>query len=166
MLIKHELILRDELAKPVYAADIAAGAWQKIADTLNARASIPNPTPRPTVPKRLSVEDFVTLLKPADRVTVFQNAALVQEYRTALEGGQRAYSKKLWAALKTLVTDADSKAAIDADSKAAIDAALDATELDPAWTATVLAPSIAMGLGIPAPTADDVQFVVFRHRGA
>ena len=158
MLIKQELALRAELAKPAYAADITARAWQKIADALNARASIPNPTPRPTVPKRLSVEDFVSLLKPADRVTVFQNAALVQEYRTALAGGQRAYSKKLWAALKTLVTDADSKAAIDA--------ALDATELDPTWTATVLAPSIAMNLGLPTVTAEMVQEVVFRLKGA
>jgi len=151
MLTKEQLaILVNELKSVRYANLLAAQDYEAIAALINDRPMVDNPVAQPTVAKRLTVEQFVTALKPAERVTVFDHGALVQEYKDSLAAGNRVYSKKLWTALKSLVS---------AESVTAVDALLDATELDPNWAAQVAGDSIAMTLGLPRVEPRDVQAV-------
>jgi len=142
-----------ELQKPAYAEQIATKEWQAIADALNARATVPNPTPAPTVDKRISVEDFVKALKPAEVVTVFQNSALTNAYTQSLQSNDRKLTKQLWRGMKTLVSP---------ETALAIEALQDAKVDDPSHPATIQQPSITMGLGLPTVTAKDVQTALFR----
>lgn len=151
MLTKEQFaILEAELGKADYADALKAGNYRGVADLLNAPTFTENTEPAAQLPKRISVEDFVTAITAAERVTVFQNAALIEEYKAALTGGNRVYARKLWAALKTLVSAA---------SVTKVEALLDATEPDPNHVTQVPGPSIAGALGLPLITAEDIQAI-------
>lgn len=143
-------ILALELEKPEYAEMMAAQNYRGVADMLNAPTFTENTEPPTHLPRRISVEDFVTAIKPGERVTVFQNKGLIDEYKAALAANNRRYSRKLWAGIKTLVS---------AESVAAVDALLDAQEPDPNYVTQIPGPSIAGALGLPLITPEDVQAV-------
>jgi len=143
-------VLAGELKDGRYAALLAAQDYEAIVALLNVQPEIPNPEEQTQKPKRMSVEDFVSALKAAEVVTVYQNGALVQAYSDSLTGGNRAYTKKLRRGLKTLVS---------AETVTAIEALQDVTEPDPNWTATVLGESRVAELGLPRVEPRDVQAV-------
>ena len=153
MNIYQELALRDELMKPAYAANLAAHAYATIATTLNAQASIANPVPQPSRPKLLTWTVFMDLLTAADVLKLYGYNNLSSDLKAALETNNRTITLAIWRGLKTALT---------AGSITAVETEAAKTELDPNWKATVLAPSIAMGLGLPTVAADDAQLA--HHR--
>jgi len=148
---KQETSLWNELSKFGYKEAIAARAWQQIADMLNARTAVPNPVPQPTRPKLIAWETFMGLMAAADVLKMFTYGVLPNHLREALTENNRPVTLAIWRGLKTTLT---------APTITAVEAEANKTELDPTWTATVLQPSIAMSLGLPTLTADDVLATV------
>lgn len=142
--------LATELTDARYSALLAQQDYEAIAALLNVRDPIANPIAQPTVDKRISLEDFVKALKPAEVVTVYQNGALVQAYAASLEADDRKLTRQYWRGLKTLVSP---------ETVTAIEALQAATQPDPAWQPTILGPSRASVLGLPRVTPADVQAV-------
>ena len=153
---KQFLILMNEMQKPAYAVDLAAGDYAAVADTLNERNVIANPTPQPTRPTLIPWDTFIDLMDPADILIMYDKGVMPSHLRDALEDNNREITLALWRGLKTLLSPA---------TIAAVQAAAAATELDPTWPATVTEPSIADGLGLPTVSADDVQTAWHRLSG-
>lgn len=146
--------LWNEVKKPAYAAYITVGKYQDVADALNARASVANPTPRPTRPKLIAWDTFMGLLAAADVLKMFTYGVLPDHLKQALAENNRPVTLAIWRGLKTALT---------APSITAVETEAAKTEPDPTWPATILAPSIAMNLGLPSVRADDVKAAVRRY---
>lgn len=156
MNIKQELVLAAELKTAAYTKDVAAHAWQTLADALNARASAPNPVTQPAVRLDFTWGTFINLLTEAEILGLYQYGALAADLRQALEADNRTELLALWRAAKTKLTAA---------TVTKVEAEFGKTRPDPTWQATVLQPSIAMTLALPVLTAEDVQTVAHRHLG-
>lgn len=140
-------VLIQELGKPDYSELLQAQDYAGIVDVLNAQASVPNPEQQTNTPKRISWSEFITALEPAD-VVVLYSYTWVGDLRSAITENDRTIAAAIWRGLTTVITAA---------SRTAVLAKLNATEPNPDWTPTVLEPSIAMTLGLPFVTMDDVQ---------
>lgn len=150
-------ILRTEIQKPEYAANLTARNFSAVAATLNARTSYPNPVPRPQVPATFTWATFITLLTPAQVWGAYNTGGQIFEHlRSALENDRVAERNALWAAIKTQ---------LPAQTITAVETAFSQTVPDPDWEPTLLHPSIAMNLGLPVVTAQDVQTVWQRVSG-
>lgn len=148
--------LATELRKPAYAANIAAGKWQTIADALNARATVPNPTSQPNRPKLIAWTAFLDALTNADTLKLYTYGALPDHLKAALASNDRVVTLAIWKGLKTVLAPA---------SITAVEALANSTEADPTWSATIQQPSIAMGLGLPFVQALDVRDAARRIAG-
>src|SRR5512145_1152330 len=102
-----------ELAKPAYADELAAGKYGALAAQLNARASIPNPTPQPTRPKLITWGAFMQALTDADGLKLYGYGSLAADMKAALASNDRAMAQDLWRSLKTVLAPA-SVAAVQA----------------------------------------------------
>lgn len=138
-----------ELRKPAYLANLSAGKYAAIATTLNARSSIPNPTPQPTRAKLITWDTFMGLMTAADVLKMFQQGVIADHLKQALEQNNRPVTLAIWRGLKTLPLQAASITAVEAEAAK--------TEADPTWPATVPASSIAMNLGLPTVQEGDVR---------
>lgn len=145
-----------EIQKPAYAANLAVGKYQAVADTLNARTTVANTPATKTRPKRVSWDAFQQLLAAADVLKLYGYGSLAADLKAANETGNDAVRNAIWRGLKTALT---------APSITAVEAEFAKTENDPTWPATVQQPSIAMGLGLPTVTADDVRTAARRMAG-
>jgi len=144
--------LAAELAKPQYAELMASQRYAEIADLLNAQPLKANPTPITNKPRRVSFEEFIGVLTPADVQLLYSTMPTWgEEYRRGQRAGGRTRSRKLWNGAKRL--------AFNAATITAIDALQNATEPDPNYRAQIPDDSIATKAGLPRIAASDVQAV-------
>ena len=148
MLIEHQLVLMEELAKPGYATDLASRDHEAVATSLNYRESVPNPVPQPERPRFLAWDVFIDLLEPVDILVLYTYNQLSTDLRRALEQNDRTVMLAIWRGLKSVMS---------ASSVTAVEAAATDVELDPNWNANVLQPSIVQILGLPRITYKEVQ---------
>ena len=153
---KQLKVLHTELQKAEYVSSLAAKDYAGIAATLNAQAEIANPTPQPTRPKLIAWDTFMDLLSAGDVLVMYAQGNLAIDLRAALDANNRPLTLAIWRGLKTVLL---------AGSISAVQAEAAKTEPDPNWQATILEPSIAMGLGLPPVQWEDVQTVHHRMAG-
>lgn len=146
--------LATEIAKSKYRGM----DYVQIAAALNApTADVPNPTPQPTRRKLITYVQFLNALTVAD-MGKYYTSGIASDLRRALDGSDYDMALALWRGLKALLT-ATSVTAVET-----VFAAVNETELDPTWPATVPGPSIAAALGLPTVATRDVQAAL--HMGA
>lgn len=148
MTFEQMQILITELSKPGYAAVLAAQNYQDIANSLNDREVVANPTPQGQTPVQFTWSTFLMLLSPAEILGLYEYGDLATDLKTALQDNDRTVLNALWRALKSVmppgtITD--------------VETAFAATEPDPNWQATVQLPSIVQTLGLPTMSARAVQ---------
>lgn len=131
------------------AAMIALGDnYPAIAALFNARPQVANPAPQQQVPKRLGIRDLFGAITPVEARALYMIPGFRDDVQEAAESGDRV-------ALQMYVAIAAPD--LSQQSIAALTALMQATEADPAWTATVPGDSVAMTLGVAPVTAADVQ---------
>lgn len=148
MTYEQGIALVAELGKAGYTADLTAQNYQTIADELNDREVVANPTPQTQTPVQFTWTTFLALLSPAEILGLYGYGNFAIDLKNSLEQNDRTVMNSLWRAIKSVmpvgtVTD--------------VETAFAATELDPTWRATILLSSIAQTLGLPTVTARDVQ---------
>ena len=148
MKAKQAIVLIEELNKPEYVSLLDEGAYEEIADSFNFRQAIPNPDPQPQRSVLPSWAMFFSLMNGDDILKLYGYGNLATDLRTALRDQDYDVALPIWNAIKSVL----SKTSVNA-----IDAELEKTEPDPSWTATLLRPSLAMTLGLPLVTTEDVQ---------
>lgn len=122
--------------------------YPAIAALFNARPPVANPAPQQQVPKRLGIRDLFGAITPAEARALYMIPGFRDDVQEAAEAGDRA-------ALQMYVAIAAPD--LSQQSIAALTALMQATEADPAWTATVPGDSVAMTLGVAPVSAADVQ---------
>jgi len=143
-------VLSTELKKIGYYQDLKAQRYEKIADKLNATATVPNPDPQGDVPKQFTWDTFLVLLSGAEIWGIYAQGNFAADLRSALESNSIVERNQLWKALKT---------ALPAATATAVEAEFAKTIPDPTWQAEIVQPSIASVLGLPRVTPSDVQTV-------
>ena len=156
MLIEHQQVLIQELQEPQYSVMLANREYVEIADALNYREPIDNPSPQPLRPRLLTWDVFMDLLEPADILVLYAYNQLSSDLRTSLESNDRTITLAIWRGVKTVMTPA---------TVARVQAAANETELDPNWSAVVYLPSRVQVLGLPRITAREVQEMHHRMSG-
>ena len=122
--------------------------YPAVAALFNERPQVANPAPQQQVAKRLGIRDLFGAITPAEARALYMIPGYRDDVQKAAEAGDRV-------ALQMYVGIAASD--LSQQSLAALAALMQATEPDPAWTATIPGDSIAMTLGIAPVTAADVQ---------
>lgn len=122
--------------------------YQAIAALFNERPQIDNPAQQQQVAKRLGIRDLFGAITPTEARALYMIPGFRDDVQDAAEAGDRA-------ALQMYVAIAAPD--LSQQSLAALVALMQATELDPTWTATIAGDSIAMTLGVAPVSAADVQ---------
>lgn len=122
--------------------------YPAIAALFNARPQVTNPAQQQQVPRRLGIRDLFGAITPAEARALYMIPGFRDDVQTAAEAGDRI-------ALQMYVAIAAPD--LSQQSIAALTALMQATEADPAWTATVPGDSVAMTLDVAPVTAADVQ---------
>jgi hypothetical protein len=122
--------------------------YPAVAALFNERPQVANPAPQQQVAKRLGIRDLFGAITPAEARALYMIPGYRDDVQEAAEAGDRV-------ALQMYVGIAASD--LSQQSLAALAALMQATEPDPAWTATIPGDSIAMTLGLGVVRAADVQ---------
>ena len=126
--------------------------YPAVAALFNARPQVANPAQQQQVAKRLSLRDAfgaIAQAAPADLAAIGNVPGwIVDRVEAAMAANDRVATANFLAIIGTYLSGS---------SKTALTAMLQATEPDPAWTATIPGDSIAMTLGVAPVTAADVQ---------
>ncbi|MFA6046260.1 MAG: hypothetical protein WC718_14850 [Phycisphaerales bacterium] len=125
--------------------------YEAIADLLNKRPLIPNPTPQGTVPRRLKLTAIVKKLTLPEAWELYKVGKLVEHIEQNLEPGDRAKLIDLVNICDPFLSDA---------TEAKLDTLLNETAPDEDWPATVPGDSRATEIGWPTVTPADVQQVL------
>ena len=122
--------------------------YQAIAALFNERPQIDNPAQQQQVAKRLGIRDLFAAITPTEARALYMIPGFRDDVEDAAESGDRV-------ALQMYVAIAAPD--LSQQSLAALVALMQATEADPAWTATIAGDSIEMTLGVAPVSAADVQ---------
>lgn len=138
-------VLKTELANPDYADLVAEQNYPAIANLLNNRPSIPNPTPQADVPKIPTIEEVVTLVTRQEAFAISET----RTYDRVLDALRQRNLAWIIGNTETLLAGG----ILSQSSYDAIIAKLEETELDPNYQSQIPGQSRAEVLGI-YPVAD------------
>lgn len=128
--------------------------YPAIAARLNAPTVIANPVAEaPQVAHPPTLDDVLAVVPSAERVAIRALAGFVDDVRRAIDTQNLLY-------MQTLIEDALTASAISQQTATALALLLARTQPDPAWTATIAAPSLAAAAGLGTITAAQVQAVL------
>jgi hypothetical protein len=142
-------ILKTELIKEEYTPLIESQSYDSIANILNERLLIPNPTPQTEVSKIPTIESIAGLVTPQERFAI----AETRTYDRILDAVRQNRIDWIIANLQTLLGGG----VISQNSYDAIITVLEETELDPNYQPQIPGQSKAESLGIYPVTASQVQ---------
>jgi hypothetical protein len=143
------MITLAELIKE-HCADLGHN-YPAIAEKLNERTTIDNPTPRGEVLVPLSLTGLFTAVEPAEAFTLIGLPGFIDLLKDSVNSGDRE-------GLGALLLVAS--AILSPESQAGVMAKMSETMPDPSWTATILGPSIAQAAGLGRVTPSQVQGVL------
>jgi hypothetical protein len=141
-------IIKEELTKEQYALLVEDQDYPVIANQLNEKPLIPNPTPQATVPKIPAILELFGAIAPVEAIEIYKIPGLVGDIRTAAETRNKAALEAYFTIVSGLLSE---------KSKTAITALLNQTQLDPNYRAQINGQSKAELLQIYPVTASQVQ---------
>lgn len=141
-------ILRVELAKPEYDDLVAAQNYPAIAQLLNNKPLIPNPTPQETVWKCPTILELFGAITPTEAVELYKIPGLIADIRTSIDLRNKPNLEAYFSMVQSLVSPT---------SATNLQALLNATELDHSYQSQILGVSRAEELGIYPVSEVDVQ---------
>lgn len=122
--------------------------YPAVAALFNERPQVDNPAQQQQVAKRLGIRDLFGAITPTEARALYMIPGFRDDVQDAADAGDRV-------ALQMYVAIAAPD--LSQQSLAALTALMQATEVDPAWQATIAGDSIAMTLGVAPVSAADVQ---------